>query len=343
MKIFTTGNPFAPGLPTQEALKRRAAEWEASEAIDMVLVGYSALWPQNMITASMMAACTERLGLIVAHRPGVMHPAHAARAFGSLDFLSGGDRLALNIVSGSSDKDLAREGDYTPKPERYARATDYVEFMKKAWAEGPSFDWDSGYAKAQGVRFLMKPIGNHVPIFMGGESDEAVDFGAKHADTYMLWGEPVAGTKERIERVRRIAKEKYGRDIEFSLSLRLFLGETDEAAWAEARRVEQVILDAQGSNRFLRSTATDTSVGRERQLATTQQDTHDDGLFWTGLVKLLGGFANSAALVGTPDRVMAALRRYRDLGISAFLLTTGEEGFWEPSLEEFAVRVKREL
>ena len=111
MRIFTTGNPFAPGIPDQSALKRRAAEWEASEAIDMVLVGYSALWPQNVVTASMMASVTERLGLIVAHRPGVIHPAHAARVFGTLDFLSGGNRLALNLVSGSSDKDLAREGD----------------------------------------------------------------------------------------------------------------------------------------------------------------------------------------------------------------------------------------
>ena len=342
MQIFTTGNPFAPGVPDQAALKRRAAEWEASEAIDKVLVGYSALWPQNMVTASMMAAVTERLGLIVAHRPGVMHPAHAARAFGSLDFLSGGDRLALNIVSGSSDKDLAREGDYTPKAERYARAADYVEFMKKAWEEGPPFDWESPYAKAAGVRMLMKPVGGHVPIYMGGESDEAIAFGAKHADTYMLWGEPVAGTAERIERVRRAA-EAHGRAPAFSLSLRLFVADTDEAAWAEARRVEQVIVEAQGSSRFLRSSATDQSVGRDRQLKTTQQDTHDDGVFWTGLVKLLGGFANSAALVGTPDRVFAALRRYRDLGVSAFLLTTGEEGFWEPSLESFALRVKQEL
>lgn len=58
---------------------------------------------------------------------------------------------------------------------------------------------------------------------------------------------------------------------------------------------------------------------------------------------MLGGFANSAALVGTPDRVMAALKAYRELGIDAFLLTTGQDGFWEPSLEAFAARVKAEL
>ncbi len=341
MKIFTTGNPFAPGIPDLDALRRRAAEWEASEAIDMVLIGYSSIWPQNIVTASMIASMTRRLGLIVAHRPGVMHPAHAARMFATLDFLSGGNRLALNLVSGSSDKDLAREGDYTPKAERYARATDYVEFLKRAWTEERSFDYESAYARAAGVRLLMKPVGSHVPVFMGGESDEAVAFGAKHADTYMLWGEPVAGTRERIERVRKAASG-HGREPEFSLSLRLFLGDTDEEAWAKARAVEQTIVEAEGSGRFLRSAATDTSVGRERQLATVQQDVHDE-CFWTGLVKLLGGFANSAALVGTPERVFRSLRAYRDLGIGAFLLTTGDDGFWEPSLEEFAVRVKREL
>ncbi len=342
VKIFTTGNPFAPGIPSHAALAKQAADWEASKAIDMVLIGYSAIWPQNLVTASMLASMTKRLGLIVAHRPGVMHPAVAARAFGTLDFLAGGDeRIAINIVSGSAEKDLHREGDYLPKVERYERATDYVEMMKRCWSEPKSFDYESKYAKAEGVRQLMKPVSGHVPIFMGGESDEAIEFGAHHADMYMLWGEPLSGTKERIERVRTAAV-KHGRVPRFSLSLRLFLGRTDEEAWDQAHRVEQAIMDAAGSGRFLRSSATDKSVGRERQLATAAKEVHDE-CFWTGLVKLLGGFANSAALVGTPERVMDSLRNYKALGLDAFLLTTGLEGFWEPSLEDFAVRVKNEL
>ena len=341
IKIFTTGNPFAPGIPDFSALTRQAADWEASQAIDMVLIGYSALWPQNFVTASMIFAVTKRLGLIVAHRPGVMHAASGARAFGTMDFLSGGNRLAVNLVSGSSDKDLHREGDYLPKAERYERATDYVEFMKRAWSEPRSFDYETKYTKAEGVRQLMKPMQGHIPIYMGGESEEAIEFGAHHADFYMLWGEPLAGTKERIERVKAAAV-KYKRMPQFSLSLRLFLADTDEEAWAQARQVEQTIAEAAGSNRFIRSSATDQSVGRERQLATTQQDVHDD-CFWTGLVKLLGGYANSAALVGTPDRVMSAIRKYRELGIDAFLITTGLDGFWEPSLEEFGIRMKNEL
>ena len=83
-------------------------------------------------------------------------------------------------------------------------------------------------------------------------------------------------------------------------------------------------------------------MGRERQLSFTREDVYDD-CFWSGLTKLLGGFANSAALVGTPDQVMAALKMYRDLGVGSFLITTGMDGFWEPSLEDFGRRMKAEL
>lgn len=341
VKVFTTGNPFAPGVPNLDALKRQAADWESSNAIDEVLIGYSALWPQNFVTASIMAAETQKLGLIVAHRPGVMHPTAAARTFGTMDFLSGGGRVAVNLVTGSSDKDLHREGDYSLKEHRYERAGEYVECMRRCWGEQKSFDHLGNHYKAEGVRQLMRPPTGHIPIYMGGDSDQAVEFGARHADMYMLWGEPVSGTKERIERIKTAAA-KYNRTPKFSLSLRLFIADTNEEAWRAARKVEETIIAADGTNRFLRSAVTDKSTGRERQLGFTDAEVHDE-CFWTGLVKLLGGFANSAALVGTPEQVMNSLRQYRELGVDAFLVTTGADGFWDPSLEQFMVEVKKSL
>ncbi len=342
IKIFTVDSPFPPDtMPSVAALARQSARWEASAAVDQVLQGYSALWPFNAVTSSYLFDQTRQAGLIVAHRPGVMHPTVAARMFGTMDVLAGPGRLAVNLVSGSSDKDLAREGDYTPKADRYRRATEYVECMKQCWSSPAGFDYRGEFYQAEGVRQMVRPTAGHVPIYMGGDSDDAIEFGAKHADIYMLWGEPLAGTKERIERVTATAA-KYDRRPEFSLSLRLFIGETEDAAWAKAREVETAILDAQGTNKFSRSSKSDVSVGRNRQLATAEQALHDD-IFWTGLVKLLGGFANSAALVGTADQVMAALRRYRALGIDAFLITGGHFGLWDPSLEEFLVQAKREL
>ena len=293
VKIFTVDSPFENNVPSPEALARQARKWEAAEVIDYVLCGYSSLWPHNLVTSPLLFAESSRVKLIVAHRPGVMHPAAAARCFATMDVMSGA-RLAINFVTGSSDKDVHREGDYADKATRYERAGEYVEVMKRCWSEPKSFDYQGEFYRAEAVRQLLRPLKNHVPVFMGGDSDAAIEFGARHADTYMLWGEPLAGTRERIERVLAAA-EKHGRKPEFSLSLRLFLGDTDEAAWAAAHAAEDTILAAQGSNRFARSSAGDTSVGRERQLSLTNADVHDD-CFWSGLVKLLGGFANSAAL-----------------------------------------------
>ena len=83
-------------------------------------------------------------------------------------------------------------------------------------------------------------------------------------------------------------------------------------------------------------------MGRQRALALTDEELHDT-CFWTGLTKLLGGFANSQALVGTPEQVLDTLGTYHDLGIETFLVTTGAEAAWDPALEEFLLRAKKEL
>ena len=340
IQLFTGMQPLEAGETGPEELAKRVRQMDQSEVIDRVLVGYSSVWPHNHATAPYLLALSEGISPIVAHRPGVMSPVAAARYFATLDVLAQG-RLAINVVVGGSDKDLAREGDYAPKSERYRRAIEYLEVMKQTWADPSSFDHHGDYYDADAVKILTRPRTGHVPIFMGGESDDAVDFGARHADLYMLWGEPLAGTKERIERVR-VAAERYDRGVEFSLSLRLFVGDTEEEAWALARDAERQVMEAQGSNKFLRSSATDRSVGRERALALTSEELHDD-CFWTGLTKLLGGFANSQALVGTQERVLDTLGKYRDLGVGTFLVTTGAEAAWDPTLEGFLARVKKEL
>jgi alkanesulfonate monooxygenase len=339
--FFTTLQPLEIGVSDPAALEQSVVDLDRADGIDEVLIGYSSIWPHNHATVPYLLALTQRLSPILAVRPGVMHPAAAARLFATLDVLAGG-RFALNVVTGGSDKDLAREGDYLPKVDRYRRATEYVEILKRAWTTDESFCYDGEFYTADHVHPLIQPLKRHIPIYMGGESDEAVDFGAQHADIYMLWGEPLAGTQERIERVRKIAADTYQRDIDFSLSLRLFLGDTDDEAWEKARAVESEIRDAQGSTRFLRSSGSDKSIGRERALALTDQELHDD-CFWTGLTKLLGGFANSQSLVGTPDRVLEALRHYTQIGINTFLVTTGAEAAWDSSLSPFLLRAKREL
>lgn len=339
-ELFTGAQPLVGGESHPDLLEKRVDDLDRAEVIDRVLIGYSSIWPHNHAVVPYALARTRHFSPIMAHRPGVMSPTAAARFFASLDVLARG-RLALNVVVGGSDKDLAREGDGTPKADRYRRATEYLDVVRRAWTTPEAFDHHGEFYDVDGVALQTRPVQGQVPIFMGGDSEDAIEFGARHADLYMLWGEPIAGTRERIDRVRAAAA-RHGREMRFSVSLRLFVSETDEQAWQAARAAEHEIEAAQGTNTFLRSSKGDTSTGRQRALALTDEELHDD-CFWTGLTKLLGGFANSQALVGSYDRVLDSLRRYRQLGVDAFLVTTGAEASYDPSLAEFLAETKRAL
>src|SRR5688500_2398933 len=104
---------------------------------DRILVGYFSNAPDGFLVAAHAAASTERLGILLAHRPGFVAPTVAARKLATLDQLIHG-RLALHVISGGSDVDQAKDGDYTGHDDRYRRTDEYLDILKRIWtAEGP--------------------------------------------------------------------------------------------------------------------------------------------------------------------------------------------------------------
>ena len=73
------------------------------------LIGYFSDAPDGFLVGAHAAATTERLGLLLAHRPGFVAPTLAARKLATLDQLSGG-RLAVHIIAGGSEADQAKDG-----------------------------------------------------------------------------------------------------------------------------------------------------------------------------------------------------------------------------------------
>ncbi len=109
----------------------RAAE---AGGFDKVLVGYYSDGPDGFLVAAAAAAHTERLGFLVAHRPGFVAPTLAARKFATLDQITGG-RAAMHVISGGDDTDQFRDGDTLAKEDRYARTDEYVHILKRIWTE----------------------------------------------------------------------------------------------------------------------------------------------------------------------------------------------------------------
>ena len=179
---------------------------------------------------------TDRLGFLIAHRPGFVAPTLAARKIATFDHLTNG-RIALHIISGASDAEQEGDGDFAPKEERYRRAAEYIEVMKLAWTSERRFDFSGEFYRVHGAKSDVQPLQKpHPPLFFGGSSEGALAMGSKHCDVFAMFGEPLAPTAQRIAEFRARAAQ-YGRSPTFNMSFRPILGATEGAAWDRARRI----------------------------------------------------------------------------------------------------------
>src|SRR5579859_6546534 len=314
--------PSGPGV-VDKAFVAATARGHEYAGFDRVLIGYFSVAADGFQVAAFAAHSTERLGLLLAHRPGFVAPTLAARQLASLDQFSDG-RLAVHVISGGSDADQARDGDFLEKAERYARTDDYLDVVRKAWTSPKPFDHDGPYYRVRGatstVRCLQTP---HLPVYFGGSSDEAIAVAGKHADVYALWGEPLDGVRETIARVRAAAAP-YGRQdhISFSLSLRPILGRTEDEAWAKAERILETARKIRSSHPWTtyRQAGAPQNAGSQRLLAAAADGKVRDKRLWTELAALTGAQGNSTSLVGTPEQVAESLLDYYDVGVRTFLI-----------------------
>lgn len=289
---------------------------------DRALIGYFSVGADGFQVAAYAAAQTRKLKLLLAHRPGFVAPALAARQLATLDQFSDG-RIAVHIITGGDDAEQRKEGDFLDKEQRYQRTDEYLDIVHKVWTEERPFDHDGVHYTLKGAFTPIKPAQKpHLPIYFGGSSDAAIEVAAKHADVYALWGESLAQVRETIAAVRAAAT-RYGRQskIRFSLSLRPILAPTESEAWAKANRLLAHAKALQvDSVIYGKPTSAPQNVGSQRLLAAAAQGKVVDKRLWTEMAALTGAKGNSTALVGTAEQVTESLLEYYDAGISTFLI-----------------------
>jgi alkanesulfonate monooxygenase len=294
----------------------KAARAQEEGGFDRVLIPFGSNSPESQIVAGHAAALTKRLGFLIAHRPGFTQPTLAARQLATLDQLSGG-RVAVHIITGGADDEMARDGDHTDKVERYARTDEYLTVLKREWTSERPFDHKGRFYNVRQAFSSVKP--DHLPVFFGGASEEALDVAGRHADVYALWGETQVQVRELIGRVRASAA-RYGRNPGFSLSLRPIIAGTEEAAWKRADEIVQQVKALRVAGGAATSGHEPTNAGSQRLLQTAAAGYRVDKRLWTGVAAIGGARGNSTGLVGTAEQVAEAMLDYYDLGIDHFLI-----------------------
>ncbi|SCX31230.1 LLM class flavin-dependent oxidoreductase [Agrobacterium rosae] len=278
--------------------------------------------PDTFTVATALAARTTTFEPLIAVRPGYWRPAQLAASIAALDHLSEG-RVRLNIVSGQDD--IAAYGDTEgDQDDRYGRTKEFMRLTRRLWTEenvtfkGKHYWVDNATVEPKIIRREGRV---HPKLYFGGASAAAERVSASEADVQLFWGEPLEGVAARIERLKQLSKT-LDRDLpplEFGLRITTFVRETTEQAWAEA---EARVADMA---RIGKSDYVDErrgqAVGQQRLYDLQNQGDVLDGNLYTAPGKFGGGGAGTTWLVGSPDDVARSLKRYRDLGITHFILS----------------------
>lgn len=281
-----------------------------------------------MIAASLIPV-TERMKFIIAVHSGIIAPTMLAQMAATFDQFSNG-RLVLNLVSGEGNQ-LAPYGIYADHSARYEIADEYWSVWRRLM-RGETVDFDGKHLSLKGAELDLKSVQTPYPsLHLGGSSDAALAMAAKHADTYLTWGEPPPLAGEKIAKVKKLAAAQ-GRTLRYGVRLHLILRDTKQAAWDKAQwyldRIDDESIEARKA-----WTSVSDSVGQRRMNAVIGDRVSKRARDLEIYPDLWGGFGlirrgPGTALIGDPETVAARIQEYRDAGFDTFILSS------HPLLEE---------
>ncbi|RPE28631.1 LLM class flavin-dependent oxidoreductase [Kitasatospora cineracea] len=286
-------------------IARTARELE-EDGLDSALVVQSSSWPDPWAVAGWALAATTRLRIAAAHRIGTTPPTTTARTLATLDRLSGG-RISAHLIIGSSDADVARDGDTLPKAERYRRADEYLSLLTRYLAAEDDLDHHGEYYTVRAARTGLRPAPGSELLSFGGSSPAGVDLAARYAQVYAVPPRPLPDTRLRIAQARAAAA-RHGRTLRIWRHVTVVLADTDTAAQQHLRRLRRDALrltSGPDAPRYLDAVALD----RDRERAAADPAT-DPAQVAAYIRRSLAG-----AHTGSPATVAARINLLRSAGV----------------------------
>ncbi|MCQ6282626.1 LLM class flavin-dependent oxidoreductase [Bacillus sp. EB600] len=265
-------------------------------------LGYNAAWfaehhfseygimttPQTFLAVAAERTKNIRLGTAIVTLP-FKNPIQVAEDYALLDVLSNG-RLNLGLGSGYLPHEFA--GYKVEGKDKALRFNDALAVIEKAW-KGERFSHHGDYYQFDDIKLEVLPKQKEVPIWIGTLSKNGADFVAKMG--YSISGVPyvacnsISELKEIIDSYRETYR-KAGHDekkIKVPLALHTYVAETREEAIATAKPHLDLYLDTR-------------MYGKSAKY----EDLRD----------------REQALIGSPQDVIALLKKYQEAGCDQVMM-----------------------
>ncbi len=150
-----------------------------------------------LVTLAYIAGSTNRieLGTSVIILP-YRNPVVLAKMVSTLDTLSGG-RVILGVGAGWLEEEFKALG--VPFRERGKITDEYIEVLKELWtSDNPKYN--GNHVSFSDIKFLPKSERKpHPPVWVGGESEKAIERAARHGDGWHPVGLTPDAFREKAE------------------------------------------------------------------------------------------------------------------------------------------------
>ncbi|PEK18619.1 NtaA/DmoA family FMN-dependent monooxygenase [Bacillus toyonensis] len=211
--------------------------------------------PTLLFTA--IAYATEKIGVVTTASTSFYPPYILARQLQSLNWISNG-RVGWNIVTSIDGAENFGETGMPPSEERYAKAAECTELVRKLWRSDPyevlkvdnteviremvkPIEHSGEYFEVKGPLNIPQHISGEMPLFQAGASEAGRNFAASVADAIFAAMPDIESGIELRQNLRRRA-EKHGRkqdDVRVLPGLYFFIGDTYEEALEMHRQAHQ--------------------------------------------------------------------------------------------------------
>jgi FMN-dependent oxidoreductase (nitrilotriacetate monooxygenase family) len=302
-----------------------------------------------MPVLSIMAAATTHLGLAATVSTGYHQPFNLARAFSSLDHLSGG-RAAWNVVTSFQDAEAQNFGEdrLPPRDARYAKAEEFLKVTAQLWdswgddalvmdkASGvfgrpeqvQATDHVGEYFKVQGPLGVPRSPQGYPVIVQAGSSPAGRDFAARWADVIFCSHESLATAIAFYADMKGRAAAQ-GRDpdqLKILPAATTVIGDSLEDAQARHRAYEELVEPEAGLARLSYHVNVDLSrydldgtmpslaeVGVEGHYREVLEFAEREKLSLREIGKWYGA-RNEGDMIGTPEQIADRMELWMDSG-----------------------------
>lgn len=297
----------APPLDAREPIGGYAGRAER-HGYDGMLLFYNHRSLDPWLLSATIMQHTSRIVPLVALQPYAVPPFTAAKMIKTLATLHG-RRVDINLIVGADPNELRQVGDTTPHDERYQRAVEYIETLRRMVSSDEAIDHEGVHYRFRGLCMAAAvPPELRPRILLAGSSDAGRAAAARIADVAVTHPEPVDTFGQEF--VRSLPP-----GLRFGLRIGLLARPSAEDAWREARA--RYPEDRRG---LITTTLKRSSESRwSRRLANlaVEGDVYD-GVYWTGAVR--SGRSSLPVLVGDYAQVREYLSGYLALGATTLLV-----------------------